>query len=514
MDQNGDIALRMEGITKGFPGVLANDNITFDVKAGEVHGLLGENGAGKTTLMNILYGLHQPDSGELFIYNEKVEISSAHVALDLGIGMVHQHFMLVDNLTALENVLMGLKPERPPLLDLDQARIRFLELVNEYDLDLKPSTPVWQLPVGDQQWLEILKLLYRNVRILILDEPTAVLAPSQVGQLFKNIRRLADQGRSIVFISHKLEEMKEIADRVTVLRDGHVVGTIDPRMITPNELAQMMVGRDVFLDRREREPYEGRKVVLEIEGLNCLDDREIPALRDLSLTVYGGEIVGVAGVDGNGQRELAECIAGLRQPTGGTIRIDSKPVSGVVSDTSLIGFVPEDRRKTGLVLRFDVAENLVLKTSADPPYTKRGILQWNLIRREADRLIQEFDIRTPHSTVPVLYLSGGNQQKVVVARELSGKPELVITSQATRGLDVGATESVHKVLLQERNRGAAVLFISPELPEVMALSDRIIVMFKGQIMGELDAKTADVDLIGELMLGHRREPEIVSGGIM
>ena len=274
MDQNGDIALRMEGITKSFPGVLANDNITFDVKAGEVHGLLGENGAGKTTLMNILYGLHQPDSGEIFIYNEKVEISSAHVALDLGIGMVHQHFMLVDNLTALENVLLGLKPERPPLLDLDQARISFLGLVNEYDLDLKPSTPVWQLPVGDQQWLEILKLLYRNVRILILDEPTAVLAPSQVGQLFKNIRLLADQGRSIVFISHKLEEMKEIADRVTVLRDGHVVGTIDPRMITPNELAQMMVGRDVFLDRREREPYEGRKVALDIEGLNCLDDRE------------------------------------------------------------------------------------------------------------------------------------------------------------------------------------------------------------------------------------------------
>ncbi len=508
MDQNGDTPLRMVEITKQFPGVLANDNINFELKKGEVHGLLGENGAGKTTLMNVLYGLHQPDSGEIFINSNEVEITSPHEAGELGIGMVHQHFMLVDNLTAIENVVLGLQPERPPLLDLESSSIRFKELVDEYNLSLEPRTPVWQLPVGDQQWLEILKLLFRNVQILILDEPTAVLAPSQVEQLFETIRRLTDEGRSIVFISHKLEEMKKITDRVTVLRDGHVVGMVNPRETTPTELAQMMVGRDVFLDRRAREPYDIKKEVLGVEELSCLDDRQLPALRELSLKIHGGEIVGVAGVDGNGQRELAECIAGLRRPTGGVIRIDGNPVTRVVNDTSVLGYVPEDRRKTGLVLEFDVSENLVLKTSSKPPFTQRRILQWGAIRGEADRLIQEFDIRTPDSTVPVTYLSGGNQQKVVVARELSQKPSLVVASQATRGLDVGATESVHKILLNERNRGAAVLFISTELPEVLALSDRIIVMFDGQIMGELDAETADVELIGELMLGHR---EAVNG---
>jgi len=512
MDQSADIALRMVGITKRFPGVLANDNITFEVKAGKVHGLLGENGAGKTTLMNILYGLHQPDSGEIFLNGDKVEISSPREANDLGIGMVHQHFMLVENLTALENVVLGLPLERPPLLDLEPARARFKKLANEYGLGLAPSTPVWQLSVGDRQWLEILKLLFREARILILDEPTSVLAPSQAERLFETIRRLADKGRSIVFISHKLREMKEVADRVTVLRDGHVVGTVDPRETSPTELAQMMVGRDVFLDRKPRPPFEPKKAVLVVNDLSCQDDRGIPALRDLNLTVYAGEIVGVAGVDGNGQRELAECIAGLRRPTRGTIRIDGKPVSGVVRDTSLLGFIPEDRRKTGLVADFTVEENLIIKTFDNPPFTRRGILQWSKIEERASTLIQDYDIRTPHPAIPLRHLSGGNQQRVVVARELSGKPALVVASQGTRGLDVGAIESVHKVLLRERNRGAAVLFISAELPEVLALSDRIIVMFEGQIMGELDGESADVDLIGELMMGHREAAGMAAGG--
>jgi ABC-type uncharacterized transport system ATPase subunit len=507
-----DLAMRMVGITKRFPGVLANDNISFELREGEVHGLLGENGAGKTTLVNILFGLHQPDSGEIFIKDEKVDISSPREASDLGIGMVHQHFMLVENLTALENVVLGLPLERPPLLDLNPARARFMKLVNEYDLDLDPSTPVWQLPVGDQQWLEFLKLLFRDASILILDEPTAVLAPSQVEGLFKTIRRLADEGRSIVLISHKLREMKEVADRVTVLRDGHVVGTVDPRQTTPSELAQMMVGRDVFLDRRQRPAPESKRAVLIVNDLSCQDDRGSLALRNLNLTVYAGEIVGVAGVDGNGQRELAECISGMRQPSDGTIRIDNHPTSGIVRDTSLLGFIPEDRRKTGLALGFSVAENLILKTYADPLFTRRGVMQWRTIRKDADTLIQEYDIRTPHATIPVRFLSGGNQQKVVVARELSGKPALVLASQATRGLDVSATESVHKVLLKERNRGAAVLFISTELNEVMALSDRIVVMFEGQIMGVVDAETADIDLIGELMLGHHEAVELVAGG--
>jgi simple sugar transport system ATP-binding protein len=306
--------------------------------------------------------------------------------------------------------------------------------------------------------------------------------------------------------------MKKIADRVTVLRDGHVVGTVNPRETTPTEIGQMMVGRDVFLDRRERETYESKDEILVIKNLECLDDRGVQALQDINLTISGGEIVGIAGVDGNGQRELAECIAGMRHPTQGSIHIAGKPVSGVETDTTLVGYIPEDRRKTGLVLNFNVAENLFLKTSSNPPYTKNGLLQWDTIRQESDHLIEEYDIRTPSSQVPASFLSGGNQQKVVVARELNHKPALVVASQATRGLDVGAIESVHKILLRERNRGAAVLFISTELPEVLALSDRIIVMFKGQIMGELDGETADIELIGELMLGHREGVDLATGG--
>ena len=512
MVDKGEFALRMVGITKQFPGVLANDNINFELKAGEVHGLLGENGAGKTTLMNILYGLHHPDEGEIYIDGNQVEIPSSKAAQDLGLGMVHQHFMLVENLSALENIVLGIPPERPPLLDLKPARARFIELVDEYGLGLDPSTPVWQLPVGDQQWLEILKILFREAHILILDEPTAVLAPSQVQKLFTTVRQFADEGRAIIFISHKLEEIKEVTDRITVLRDGHVVGTVDAARAKPSELAKMMVGRSVFLDRRPRPPRETTEEVLVVDRLHCANDRGTPALRDLSLTLYAGEIVGVAGVDGNGQKELAECISGLRKPTSGTIHINGQPTQDVIHDTKLLGFVPEDRRKTGLVLDLSVAENLLLKDFGKTPYTKRGILQWGSIREHADELIEQYDIRTPNCMVNTTYLSGGNQQRVVVARELSSEPALLVACQPTRGLDVGSVEAVHKALLRERNRGAAVFFISTELPEVMSLSDRIIVMYKGEIMGELEAESADVNLIGELMLGHRDAMKLDAGG--
>ena len=512
MVKNGDPVLQMRAITKRFPGVLANDHIDFELKAGEVHGLLGENGAGKTTLMKILYGHLQPDSGEILIRGEKVEIADPKEANELGIGMVHQHFMLVQNLTALENVVLGIPLERPPLLDLGPARAKFERLTTEYELELDPNMPVWQLPVGDQQWLEILKLLFRDANILILDEPTAVLAPQQAEQLFRLIRRFAQEGRSIVFISHKLKEMKAVADRITVLRDGQVIGTVDAADAQPSQLAEMMVGRTVFLERRSRPPRESEQAVLEIRDLNCLNDRGLPALKDLNLTIRAGEIVGVAGVDGNGQRELAECISGLRKPTAGSIRICGQPVQDVVRDTSLLGFVPEDRHRMGLVLGFTVAENMVLKTFADPPFTRRGIIRWNEIHRHASKLMQEYDVRAPDPMVLASSLSGGNQQRVVVARELSGKPSMLVTSQPTRGLDVGSVESVHSVLLRERNRGAGVLFISTELSEVMALSDRIIVMYKGEIMGELEAEGADVNTIGELMLGHREVLEAQAGG--
>jgi len=370
MERNERPVLQMVGITKEYPGVRANDNIDFDVKEGEVHGLLGENGAGKTTLMKVLYGLQKQDSGEIFLNGDKVEISSPREANDLGIGMVHQHFMLVENLTALENIVLGLPLERPPLLELGPARARFEKLVNEYNLDLDPSTPVWQLPVGDAK------------------------------------------GCSIVFISHKLSEMKQVADRVTVLRDGHTVGTIDPKEVTPTDLAKMMVGREVILDRRSRPPSEINQVVLSINDLTCENDRGFPALRDLNLNVYAGEIVGVAGVDGNGQKELAECISGLRQPTKGTICVNDELVTGVMHDPSLLGFVPQDRQKTGLILGFDVAENLILKKFMETPFTQKGVMRWRTIRREANKLIEEYNIMASNSMVPVRFLSGGNQQKV------------------------------------------------------------------------------------------------------
>lgn len=511
MGQGEEIALRMVRMTKQFPGVLANDNITLELRAGEVLGLLGENGAGKTTLMNILYGLHQPDAGEIYVNGKKAEITSPRVALDLGIGMVHQQFMLVDNLTALENVILGIPPRHPPLLELDSNRARFKKLAKEYQILIDPSTPVWQLPVGDKQWLEILKQIFRDVNILVLDEPTAVLAPSQVQQLFKKIRQLTEEGGAVIFISHKLDEVLEVTDRITVLRDGHVIGTISTHEATPPKLAQMMVGRPVSSKRKPRPASETTKEVLVVEGLCCDDDRGIPALKNLSLTVHTGEIVGVAGVGGNGQKELAESIAGLRQTTKGTIRINGELLTGVIRDPSLLGYIPEERNRTGLVDSFGVEENLILKTFDTPSFTHRGILKWGAIRQAADNLIEAYDIKTPHSTIPVRHLSGGNQQRVVIARELNAGPALLVSSQPTRGLDLGAVEAVHNMLLQERSRGAAVLFISAELAEVMALSDRIVVMFKGEIMGELDAETADVSLIGELMLGHR-EVFAVGGG--
>jgi general nucleoside transport system ATP-binding protein len=512
MDQSNDIVLNMQAITKNFPGVLACDKVDFELRKGEVHGLLGENGAGKSTLMNLLYGLHHMDSGKIYLDGKEVTIQSPKVARELGIGMVHQHFMLIENLTAMENVILGLPLERPPLLDLEKARERFVELSDEYDLNLNPATPVWQLPVGSQQWLEILKLLFLDTRVLILDEPTAVLTPSHAQKLFKTIKRFTEEGRSIIFISHKLEEIKQIADRVTVMRDGYVVGTLPVRDAKPAQLAQMMVGRSVVLERLQRQPVESKPKVLEIENLNCYNDHGTLAIKDFNLTVFSGEIVGVAGVDGNGQRELAECIAGLRHPTNGTIHIEGKIVEDVIHDSSLLGYVPEDRRKTGLVLNFSVAENLVMKLFSKHPFTKRNLMKWDEIRNWSNSLIQEYDIRTPNSRVPVKTLSGGNQQKVIIARETSNKPSLLLTSQPTRGLDLGAVESVHKILLNERNRGAAVVFISTELPEVLALSDRIIVMFKGQLIGELEAENADINTIGEWMLGHRVTPEEAISG--
>ena len=353
-------ALRMQDITKTFPGVLANDHVTIECNKGEVLGLLGENGAGKTTLMNILYGLYPPDEGQVFIDGKEVSIHSPSEAIENGIGMVHQHFKLVDTLTVIENVILGM-PTNKAVLDLAPAREKFKKLCDEYELFVDPDTEVWKLPVGQQQWVEILKALYRDCKVLVLDEPTAVLTPSESDQLARAIRRITGQGRSVVFISHKLREVMEVTDNVTVIRDGAVVGTIATKDASQIKLAEMMVGRPITIDRRERPAMPDGEVILDMQGVNATDDRGVHALKDFSLQVRAGEIVGVAGVDGNGQRELAECISGLRKPTSGTITIKGKPVTGVISDPSFMGFIPEDRHKTGLVLDFSVAENLVIK---------------------------------------------------------------------------------------------------------------------------------------------------------
>ena len=494
-------ALRMQDITKTFPGVLANDHVTIECNKGEVLGLLGENGAGKTTLMNILYGLYPPDEGQVFIDGKEVSIHSPSEAIENGIGMVHQHFKLVDTLTVIENVILGM-PTNKAVLDLAPAREKFKKLCDEYELFVDPDTEVWKLPVGQQQWVEILKALYRDCKVLVLDEPTAVLTPSESDQLARAIRRITDQGRSVVFISHKLREVMEVTDKVTVIRDGAVVGTIATKDASQIKLAEMMVGRPITI---ERPAMPDGEVILDMQGVNATDDRGVHALKDFSLQVRAGEIVGMAGVDGNGQRELAECISGLRKPTSGTITIKGKPVTGVISDPSFMGFIPEDRHKTGLVLDFSVAENLVIKEYMNAPYTKNGILQYKEIKRHADEMISKYNVKTPNCDVKAKTLSGGNQQKVVIAREMDPEPVFDMAAHPTRGLDLGAVTNVHDILLNERNRGAAVLFISAELQEIMAVADRIIVLYSGQIMGDLDGETADQNVIGQMMLGQKAE---------
>ena len=499
-------ALQMQDITVEFPGVLANDHVSIDLKKGEVLGLLGENGAGKTTLMNVLYGLYPPTTGEILIDGEKVKIASPLEAIDCGIGMVHQHFMLVDTLSVIENVILGLSDGKQKL-DLEPAKEKLKQLCEEYELFVDPDEIIWRLPVGKQQWVEILKALYRDCKILVLDEPTAVLTPAESDQLCRAIRHITDQGKSVIFISHKLREVMEITDRVTVIRDGKYIGTINTEEADQIKLADMMVGRPVEIVRKERPKMKEQKPVLVMKNVNADDDRGVQALKNFDLTVHAGEIVGVAGVDGNGQRELAECISGLRKTTSGTITIDGREVTDVIADPSFLGYIPEDRQKTGLVMDFSIADTLIMKKYQEEPFAKKGILNYKEIKKSARHLIKKYNIKTPSEEVRSRNLSGGNQQKVVIARELDPEPVLDLAAHPTRGLDLGAVVNVHDILLKERNRGAGVLFISAELQEVMALSDRIVVLFSGEIMGELDGETADQNLIGQMMLGKRLEVE-------
>jgi simple sugar transport system ATP-binding protein len=500
--------LELHGITKTFPGVLANDNIDLILNEGEILALLGENGAGKTTLVNILYGLYTPDEGEIYFRGSKIEIHDPNDAIQQGIGMVHQHFMLVPVFTVTENVMLGVESMRAGIfLDRATAAERIREISSRFGLQVDPDIMVEDLPVGVQQRVEIIKVLYREADILILDEPTAVLTPQEVVELFKVIRSLVDQGKSVIFITHKLKEVLSIADRITVLRDGLVVGNTTPDEATEASLAKMMVGREVIL-KVEKKPMELGEVVLEVNNLHVMDDRNLLAVNGVSLEVREGEVLGVAGVQGNGQTELVEALTGLQRVESGRVVILGEDTTGA-SPRSIreVGsaHVPEDRQQDGLVLSFPVAENLVLNTYYEPPFAKGVALQHDRIEDVAQDRVELFDVRTPSIFIPVSSLSGGNQQKVIVAREFSRPIRLLIASQPTRGLDVGSIEYIHSRIMQKRNEGCGILLISPELDEIMSLSDRIAVMFEGRIVTVLPAEEATREQLGLLMAGVLEE---------
>ncbi|MFN2186998.1 MAG: ABC transporter ATP-binding protein [Anaerolineae bacterium] len=501
--------LELEGVTKRFPGVLANDRVDFDVRGGEVHALLGENGAGKSTLMKVLYGMYAPDEGEIWINGKPVSIASPTDAIELGIGMIHQHFMLVESLTVAENVALGLPSSRGPLTDLDRVSKRILELADIYGLRVDPDACIWQLAVGQKQRVEILKALYRGAALLILDEPTAVLTPQEVDEFFVTLRQMTQDGHAIIFISHKLHEVLDICDRVTVLRDGKRVDSCEIEGCTKASLAQMMVGREVIMKpyRVELEPGDARLV---LQNLHALSNRETPALRGADLAVHSGEILGLAGVSGNGQSELAEVITGLRPLTEGKVFLDGRDVTDLKPGqrTELgMAYIPEERMKDGMIQDFTVAENMILRDHDEPPFSKRGILFLRVIAEFADKLIRSFNIKTPSRDTKVKSLSGGNIQKAVVARELSREPRVLIAAQPTRGVDIGATEYIHALLLEQRQKGLAILLISEDLDEIMALSDRIAVIYEGQIMGVVDGEKATAEQLGLLMAGVREEDE-------
>jgi general nucleoside transport system ATP-binding protein len=505
--------LEVRNITKRFPGVLANDRISFTLEAGEIHTFLGENGAGKSTLMNILYGLYDPDEGEIFINGKQVSIRGPNDAIRQGLGMVHQHFMLVPTLTVAENVMLGTEITNGLLLDERTANSRIRDLSRQYGLDVPPDALIMDLPVGVQQRVEIVKALYRGADMLILDEPTAVLTPQEADELFEVVRSLVAQGKSIIFISHKLKEVLAIADRITVLRRGRVVGTADPRQATSQQLAAMMVGREVLL-LVDKDPATPGARVLEVQDLRVLDDRRSVAVDKLSLYVRAGEVLGIAGVQGNGQTELVEALTGLRAVASGHVRILGKDVTGAKPRTILeagVAHIPEDRHRHGLVLSYPIADNLVLSTYHHEPFAHGIQVDAEAINQNAQRLVKEFDVRTPSTLTLVSSLSGGNQQKVVVAREFSRPIKLLIAAQPTRGLDVGSIEFIHNGIIRQRDEGVAVLVISAELDEILALSDRIAVMFKGQIIAILPAEEATREGLGLLMAGIVNEQSMPTG---
>lgn len=496
-------AVEMRGITKRFGNFTANDQIDFDLKKGEIHALLGENGAGKSTLMNILYGLYTPTEGEIFINGEEVKITNPNVAIAKGLGMVHQHFMLVSPFRVYENIILGVEPTKGMTIDRKKARAEVEDLSKRYGLQVDPDAYIANISVGMQQRVEILKALYRGADILIFDEPTAVLTPQEIDEFIEIVNNLADQGKSIIIITHKLKEIKAMADRCTVIRRGKKIATVDVEDTSTEDLAQMMVGRQVELtmDKEEKEPGD---LVLEIKDLTYTDERKVKKVNNLSLDLHYGEILGIAGVDGNGQSELLELLTGLRHVDSGQILLKGKNIANCrpreIQEAG-INNIPEDRQKRGLVLDFTVAENLILENYGHEPYSKKGILQEDYIQNQAIELMEKFDVRPRKSHYKAGDLSGGNQQKVIIAREITDDPDVLIAAQPTRGLDVGAIEYVHHFLLEQRNRGKAVLLISFELDEILNLSDRVAVIYEGQINYITKRKDTDERQLGYYMAG-------------
>ena len=503
--------VELRGISKSFAGVRANDNINFSLMPGEVHALLGENGAGKTTLMNILYGLYQPDEGEIFVNGKLVRLRSPQDAISLGVGMVHQHFMLIPTLTVLENVILGMKSQKSILTDRAHVKQRILEISEKYGLKIDPDAKVWQLSVGEKQRVEIVKALYRGAKILILDEPTAVLTPPEIVEIKKIIRLMADQGMCVIpFITHKLPEVMAVSDRVTVLRQGKVVATLQTRSTNEKDLAMQMVGREIICKFERHEC--GTTKVLDVRNISAFDDRGLPALKGISFSICEGEILGLAGVSGNGQKELEQVLAGVRKASNGQILVKGKDVTNKSTNEILgerVSVIPEDRVGNGMAGTMSIAENLILSSRCESPFAGRGPLpfanRWFTntvaIDDHANRLVREFDIRTPSIHMAAQNLSGGNIQRLILAREISRDPELLIVSQPTRGLDVAATEFIRGRLCDQKQKGAAILLISDDLNEVLDLSDRVAVIYRGEIAGIVTSDEFDVGKIGLMMAG-------------